>query len=222
MNDQVQAHFDAIARDYDRWKRKAHYYYDHLKRSVLEIIPREANRVCDVGCATGDMLAELAPVSGVGIDVSAAMIEIAKSKYPQFDFRVHDIASRSLDETFEYVLTVDVLEHVESLEDVFSNMARLLEPGGLLVAITPSPMWAGPLYVAEKMGRKMPEGDHRWRRKNELVGSGARAGLHLRSFDRSFVVPRDIRGLNKLNTAPRALRLRNKLGLSQRVVFERS
>ena len=88
--DPVGDHFDRVAPDYDRWKAKAHHYYAALKTSLREIVP-PGSSVLEVGCATGDILASLAPKEGLGLDISPAMIEQATRKHPELRFRVHDL-----------------------------------------------------------------------------------------------------------------------------------
>ena len=221
MADPVRTHFDQLAPDYDRWKRKARYYYEHLKTTVLDVVPRGATGVCDVGCGTGDMLAAIAPGRGVGLDLSRSMVEVAMAKYPQFDYLVHDITHSPIEETFDFVITVDVLEHVHDLDAAFANLARMVNRQGLLVAITPNPNWAPVLYVAEKLRAKMPEGQHQWRTRERLVAAAHRTGLEVRGFDRSFVVPRDMPVLTALNDPARAAWLQQRIGLVQRIVLEK-
>src|SRR5690606_6235089 len=52
-------------------------------------------RIADLGCGTGDLTAIISSWGGTasGIDVSEAMINIAKSNHPGIDFRVGDICS---------------------------------------------------------------------------------------------------------------------------------
>jgi hypothetical protein len=66
----------------------------------------------------------------------------------------------------------------------------------------------------------MPEGDHRWRTREEVVAAGGRAGLRERSFDRTMLVPKDVPVLRGLDTVAWATPLRQRLGLIQRLVLE--
>ena len=216
----TREHFDRVAVDYDKWKDKAHYYYAFVKQALGEVVPPGA-RVCEMGCGTGDLLASLNPSEGLGTDLSPAMIERAAKKHPGLRFEVHDLMSGPLPERFDYIVSVDVAEHVPDLTRVLRTMAEMLEDNGTLVLITPNPLWRIPLELGEKLKLKMPEGEHEWRSRKDLVDAGREAGLKLARFDRSFVVPKAVPGLSRLNTSPRAARLRNRCGLMQRAIFVR-
>lgn len=220
MSDGTQEHFDRVAVDYDRWKAKAHYYYGFVKTALAEVVPR-ASRVCEMGCGTGDLLASLAPAEGLGTDLSPQMIARARDKYPHLRFEVHDLLDAPLTERFDYVVSVDVAEHVSDLDRAIATMSEMLEVGGKLVLITPNPAWGRLLEAAERFKLKMPEGDHVWRTHDDLRTAAKRAGLEEKSFRRSLIVPKALPVLRGLNTAPWADSLRNRWGLMQRSVFAR-
>ena len=216
--DPVGRHFDLIAPDYDRWKRRARRYYGALKSTLREVVP-PGRRVLEVGCATGDILAALEPSEGVGLDISPAMIELATRKHPGMRFLVADIMRGPLEERFDYVVAADVAEHVPDVTRLMRAMGAMLSDGGRLVVVTANPAWSPVLHLAERLGLKMPEGDHTWRSREDLVSAARLAGLREVSFGRSLLVPKDVPGLRALDTAPWASRLRARYGLIQRGEF---
>jgi 2-polyprenyl-3-methyl-5-hydroxy-6-metoxy-1,4-benzoquinol methylase len=217
--DPVGSHFDTVAPDYDRWKAKAHRYYDALKASLREVVP-PGSRVLEVGCATGDILASLIPEEGVGLDISPAMIELAARKHPGLEFRVHDLMQGPLGERFDYVVAADVAEHVPDLDTMMGSLAEMLTDEGVAIVVTANPRWAPVLHIAERLRLKMPEGDHEWRSRADLASAAGRAGMRERSFDRSLVMPKEVPGLRALDSAAWAAGLRQRLGVIQRAVFE--
>jgi len=219
MTDPVGSHFDRVAPDYDQWKTKAHRYYDALKTSLREIVP-PGSRVLEVGCATGDILASLAPVEGLGLDISPAMIELASRKHPDLRFRVHDLMQGPLDERFDFAIAADVAEHVPDLDEMMRSLSGMLTDRGVAVVVTANPLWSPVLHAAERLRLKMPEGDHEWRSRADLTAAASRAGMRERSFDRSLVMPKDVPGLRALDSARWAAGFRQRVGLIQRAVFE--
>ncbi|TMK37615.1 MAG: class I SAM-dependent methyltransferase [Actinobacteria bacterium] len=218
-SDGVGEHFDGVAPDYDRWKAKAHHYYSALKASLAEVVPA-GSRVLEVGCATGDILASLDPAEGVGIDISPAMIELASLKHPGLRFLVHDLMKGPIDERFDYVVAADVAEHVPDLEVCMRAMAGMLTDRGVLVLVTANPAWGPVLHLAELLHMKMPEGDHEWRSRTDIVTAAIGARLRERSFTRSLLVPRDLFGVRGLDSARWAYGIRQRFGLIQRAVFD--
>jgi len=133
----------------------------------------------------------------------------------------HDIQDGPIGDGFPFVVTVDLLEHVADVDASFAAMSAMLTDGGRLIATTSNPRWSPVLHAAERLGLKMPEGDHEWRSRDALVAAADSAGLRLMSFDRSLLVPKGIPVLRTLNEAPWAGALRARAGLIQRAVFTR-
>ena len=76
----VEKHFDEIASKYDLYTKKRDSHYSALKELLKVMIPAH-KKVVEVGCGTGDLLFELKPEEGYGMDISSKMVEIAKAKY---------------------------------------------------------------------------------------------------------------------------------------------
>lgn len=217
-SDSIKQHFDSVAPGYGRWKQKAHVYYDYVKAAVSEVVP-PGSRVLEVGCGTGDVIAHLQPQEGLGIDLSSEMIAIARTRHPHLKFAVHDLMGDPLSGTFDFVVAVDVAEHVPDVTRLMVSMASVVAPGGRIVVTTAHPSWRPILEVAERLKLKMPEGDHQWRSPEELRSAASAAGLDQVGYTRMLVVPKSIPVLKSLN---RVEGLSRRIGLIQRAIFERS
>lgn len=109
-------------------------------------------RALDVGCNTGPMLVPLRQrgYDVVGVDISLGDVEQAE-RY----LHGHDLSSDRLavadgtrlpfrDQSFDFVLLVDILEHTDYPERIVSETRRLLVPDGIVIATVP---WAYHPYV---------------------------------------------------------------------------
>jgi SAM-dependent methyltransferase len=161
VSDSVRDHFDVVAPGYDEWKRKAGYYYATLRRLLREVVP-PGRKVLEVGCGTGDLLAALEPADGLGIDLSPAMVAIAQSKHPGLRFRAEDVTRPAGGERFDFVVLCDVIEHLPDVPAALVGLAAHGDRDTLYVNDSANPLWAPVLDTAERLGLKMPEGDHRW------------------------------------------------------------
>jgi ubiquinone/menaquinone biosynthesis C-methylase UbiE len=161
----IKEHFEAIAGDYDYYKKKSWYYYENLKKLYRELIP-ENSAVLEIGCGTGDLLASISPSIGVGIDVSKRMIELAKKKHLNNKSIVfltgtagnlkNDLSSKH----FRYIFMSDVIEHLENVAEVIGDMFQIAKPKTKLIISMANPIWEPVLLLLEKLKMKMPEGPH--------------------------------------------------------------
>ncbi len=163
----VEEHFDEIAKNYDYWKKKNWYYYATIKAHLSRIVPPQAS-VLEVGCGTGAILNSLNPSRGVGIDISSEMVKLASQKFPQHTFIHSPIEDLKLDEKFDYIIMVDVVDHVYDVMSVFENLYRFCKPTTQIILTTINPWWDPILHVMEKIGAKMPEGPHNFIEKRNL------------------------------------------------------
>jgi SAM-dependent methyltransferase len=95
-------------------------------------------RVLEVGCGTGDfserLQRELA-VDLVALDPSPRMVELTRAR--GLSAITGNVEALSFDdEAFDCVLANRVLYHVQNLDKGLAEIARVLQPGGTLVAVT--------------------------------------------------------------------------------------
>lgn len=100
------------------------------------------DRVVDIGCGTGDLLAYLPDVEYVGYDISDVYIAAARKRFgPRGTFHCRLLTSSELDAmpAFDIALAVGLLHHLDDNEArAFVQMAkRALKPGGRLITIDP-------------------------------------------------------------------------------------
>jgi SAM-dependent methyltransferase len=95
-------------------------------------------RVLEVGGGEGELAERLIKELGVklvGIDQSAAMVGVQRSK--GIDARVGDVQALPFaDGEFDVALAAWMLYHVADLNGGLAQLARVLRPGGVLIAVT--------------------------------------------------------------------------------------
>ena len=94
--------------------------------------------IADVGCGTGRYAGALADAgfAVIGIDTSAAMIEVARARAPDVAFAVADLFSWRPLSPVDGVLCRGVLNDITEDEDrqrALDSLCLMLRPGGLLV-----------------------------------------------------------------------------------------
>lgn len=118
------------------------YYPEAFGEQLLQWLDRNGLRprsALDLGCGTG-ILCEIMYKIGIrasGMDLSAGMIEIARTGNPDIRYEVADMTTYRPDTEFDLVTcTGDALNHIEDLADVeriFRNVYAYTAPGGYFV-----------------------------------------------------------------------------------------
>jgi ubiquinone/menaquinone biosynthesis C-methylase UbiE len=76
---------------------------------VYQSLVQPGQRVLEIGCGQGDLLAALKPSVGVGVDFSAEMLRRAISVHAALRFVQADAHALDLHETFDVVILSDVV-----------------------------------------------------------------------------------------------------------------
>ncbi|MGQ9730227.1 MAG: methyltransferase domain-containing protein [Candidatus Zipacnadales bacterium] len=119
-----------------------YWWFVARRRLVLALLDDAKPRsdcLLDGGCGTGAMLAELNHRGlAYGVDVSSAALKLCRERglerLAQMDLQCLAFAA----ESFTAATLCDVLEHIENDRQALDEIARVLQPGGVLIATFPA------------------------------------------------------------------------------------
>jgi ubiquinone/menaquinone biosynthesis C-methylase UbiE len=138
-------------------------YYRRRLRQVFAAHVPSGQRVLEVGCATGELLAAVAPAHGVGIDFSPLMVTEARRRHPELTFHVadaHDLSA--LAGPFDVVILSDLMNDVWDVQQVLEQVARICHAGTRVVVNNYSRLWEAPLSMAAAFGMSRPRLQQNW------------------------------------------------------------
>jgi SAM-dependent methyltransferase len=166
MREARRKHQEAVAGRRSKWIRSNRYFYDRLKK-LLRFIVEPGRRVLGVRCETGHLLACVSPGHGVGIEISEAMVALARTEHPNLQFARNDSEDFRLHETFDYILfnhifdTVDILRAFESIREHCTSETQL-------VIINYNQLWQPILEIASKIGLRSKFVEPNWVSENDI------------------------------------------------------
>lgn len=135
----VQVAYDAVAREYDR-QFSGELAVKPLDRALLTALVElvGTGTVADVGCGPGHVTRYLAALHNdvLGVDLSPAMIAIARERAPQLTFTIGSMLRlAAADGAWAGVVSLYSIIHLTAHErpTAFAEFARVTQPGGWLL-----------------------------------------------------------------------------------------
>jgi ubiquinone/menaquinone biosynthesis C-methylase UbiE len=175
---QRMTHWDKVAQQGSKSLNLGNTYHRHLSRVFRFSIPK-GQRILEIGCGKGDLLATLEPSEGVGVDFSAEMIRRAVQSHPNLKFihaDAHDLSM--LDHQYDVIILSDIVNDLWDVQLVLEQVRRLSGPHTRLVMNYYSHLWEFPLTLAQKLRLATPRLEQNWLTNEDITNL-----LHLSGFD---------------------------------------
>lgn len=122
----------------------------NVKKELKNLFSNQSKEIemFDAGCGFGQYsyfcLKSFSNFKIYAIDIETHHIERAKSFFSnsahskKISFAIEDLTQINHQSKFDFILSVDVMEHIKEDEKVFQNFYRALKPNGVLLVNTPS------------------------------------------------------------------------------------
>lgn len=199
--DTIRSHFDRLADTRDRWIGRNRAYYEDDRKYTKFLVP-EGARVLEIGCGTGDLLAQLKPSHGVGIDFSEPMVEAARRNHPDLTFHVGDAEDETIiteaQDQFDYIILSDTIGYLDDIEKVLRSIQKICAPHTRLVISYYSHLWEPALALAEMIDQKMPQPDVNFLSSSDITNLLYLAGFEVVRTEWRQLIPKRLLGLGTL------------------------
>lgn len=150
-------------------------------------------KILDGGCGAGLVTIPLAEAGYdvIGVDQSTSSLSVARqrARSPRATFQKADVENLSFaDVSFDAVLLLDLLEHVDDPRKTIAEAARVLRPGGVLVFHTFNRTFMSWLLAVKALevlmrgGPKHIHVHHKFIKPRELEQMATASGLRVTEF----------------------------------------
>ena len=181
--------YDALNARIDSYLRR------FIDSAPLFQIPDHA-RVLDIDCRTGNgtkFFAEKYPTATFTCFAMAASFEEqARKRLSPLGSRAivqrfYDLPISEPDESFEFILCYETLEHVPNPKAFVTELSRVLVSGGRMILTTPNRLWEPVHWLSAALHIDHGEGPHRMLPRVEILAILHESGFEIEK-ERSFVL----------------------------------
>ncbi len=191
--ERVRAFYDAAptapqagARAYRRLL--AHYY------NLL--IPADAS-VLEIGCGSGELLAQLRTAKKVGVDLSATQLDAARARLPEAEFfqqagELLDVGDR----LFDVIIISDTLNLAADVQHLLEQLQRIAHADTRLLVNFQNSLWRPLLSLARGLGLKATQPQNSWLASSDVLNLLELSGWSAVCRDGRILVPFPALGLD--------------------------
>jgi SAM-dependent methyltransferase len=188
----LRAHFDWVAANNAYARRLQQAFHAQLRAHFRHHIP-EGERVLELGCGAGDLLAALAPARGLGCDFSPAMIAKARVRHGAqagLEFRAADAATADFGgEQFDHIVLDYLAGYLGDIQQTLERLHTAAHARTRLHLTSLNTLWLGPLRACTALGMVMPQPPSAWLSDSDLFNLLELAGWEVVRFERQQLFP---------------------------------
>ena len=135
----MAAKYDQIGKDYNSTRTADPYLTQQL---ITHLQPVADGLYLDIGCGTGNYTCQMAMrgISFIGVDPSATMLEKASAQSTEISWKLGEAEALPVaEEAVDGAIGSLTIHHWGDLHSGFSEVYRVLKPGGRFVIFTATP-----------------------------------------------------------------------------------
>ena len=123
--------------------KMTHNFNSALFKVLLKYLkPKEGEEILDLGCSRGFYVREMENYTDgvLGVDISQTSLKEAVTQKVKYG----DVTNLNFEaNSFDKVYSLHTIEHIPDLGQFFSEMARVLRPGGIAIIVYPWELFRG-------------------------------------------------------------------------------
>ncbi|MBI3165287.1 MAG: methyltransferase domain-containing protein, partial [Chloroflexi bacterium] len=189
-----RAHWDKVAKKRDHWRGMGRWYHRRLIE-IYRYLVSPNQRILEIGCGMGGLIANLQPSHGVGVDFSAEMLERAKQRHPNIEYHnldAHDLSN--LEGTFDVIIFSDSVNDLWDVQRALEQVKKFCTPHTRLILNFYNHLWQIPLTIAQSLNLAAPMLHQNWLTPEDIDNMLRLAGFESIRFMQETLWPLPLSG----------------------------
>ena len=187
----IKQYFSTLAPKWRAYRSKRAYYWNQITHFV-SFYMNPGQSVIEIGCAAGDMIAQVPGRRKVGIDFCPELVEQACEAHPDVEFHVMEAENITLSEKFDVILLSNLTGYLMDIELVLDQVAKLCHPHSRVIITSYNRMWEPLISFAELIGLKRKGPEQNWLSKDDMRNLLSLTGFETYRTNSSMLVPFNI------------------------------
>lgn len=186
--DQLKNYFDKAATTRIKYRKGKKYYWDSITEYCNFFVHAEST-VLEIGCGTGELLAQIDGREKTGIDFSPKMIEEAKQQFPLIDFVCMSAEEIVLDKKFDVVILSNLTGYLLDIQTVFEELHKVCHAETKVIVTYFNSSWEPFIKFAEFIGVKKRGPKQSWISKKDMANVLYLSGFETYKQNSSMIFP---------------------------------
>ncbi len=156
MSDHIEkskAYFEKLAPKRKKARGINAHYWNEIT-NYCEYFAHEDISILEIGCGAGELISSIRGKRKVGIDFSPSMIEIAKERFKNVDFKVMEAENIQLDEKFDLIILSNLIGYVDDIQEIFKQLHKVCHSKTKIIVTYYNYLWEPVLKFGELIGIK--------------------------------------------------------------------
>ncbi|MDP4207401.1 MAG: bifunctional class I SAM-dependent methyltransferase/glycosyltransferase family 2 protein [Bacteroidota bacterium] len=193
----IQQYFDSIAPQRVAYRKSKAYYWNSLTR-YCDYFLHDDYSVLEIGCGTGELLANVKGGRKVGIDISPKMIDEARKQFPDLRFEVMDAEEITLTGKFDVIILSNLVGWLTDIEKCLCEIQKLCHPRTRIIVTYYNYLWEPLIKLAESLGLKKKSPNQNWLTRSDIINILKLSDYDVYRHNRNMLIPFNIPGISYL------------------------
>ncbi|NQU52116.1 MAG: glycosyltransferase [Bacteroidetes bacterium] len=154
----LKEYFNTTASTRIKYRKRKGYYWNSITEYCNFFIDDNSS-VLEVGCGTGELIADINGKNKTGIDFSDKMIGEAKRQFPDLDFVCMTAEDISIDKKYDVIILSNLVGYLLDIQQVFEQLHRVCHSGTKIIVTYYNVFWEPFIKFAEfiRIKKKGPQ-----------------------------------------------------------------
>jgi SAM-dependent methyltransferase len=173
----IKEHFDSVAEKRIAYRKSRSYYWNSITRYCNYFLHEDFS-ILEIGCGTGELIAQVKGRRKVGIDISGLMIMDAQKQFPDVEFYTMDASEITIQEKFDVIIISNLLGWLSDIQKMFRGIKKLCHHHTRIIITHYNYLWEPAIKFAEFIHIKQKTPDQNWLTGNDVINF-----LEIEDFD---------------------------------------